>query len=190
MTRSVWKGPFVDGYLLKKADAARGSGRKEVIKTWSRRSTIMPQFVGLTFGVHNGQSTSRSLSPRTWSAISSASSLRPAPSTATRPTRRPRGSEPCRQAPKNAARGSTEATRPRGRAQAAHQPAQAESGGPVDPRHEGAARARTSCEFSAQAHRHRRAQGARYGDLQRREQPQPRHRRSGRGRGLSSARTW
>ncbi|HEX4182770.1 MAG TPA: 30S ribosomal protein S19 [Caulobacteraceae bacterium] len=55
MTRSVWKGPFVDGYLLKKADTARESGRKDVIKTWSRRSTIMPQFVGLTFGVHNGQ---------------------------------------------------------------------------------------------------------------------------------------
>ena len=55
MTRSVWKGPFVDGYLLKKADTARNSGRKDVIKTWSRRSTIMPDFVGLTFGVHNGQ---------------------------------------------------------------------------------------------------------------------------------------
>jgi small subunit ribosomal protein S19 len=55
MTRSVWKGPFVDGYLLKKADAAQGSGRKDVIKTWSRRSTVVPQFVGLTFGVHNGQ---------------------------------------------------------------------------------------------------------------------------------------
>jgi small subunit ribosomal protein S19 len=55
MARSVWKGPFVDGYLLKKADTAHGSARKEVIKTWSRRSTIMPQFVGLTFGVHNGQ---------------------------------------------------------------------------------------------------------------------------------------
>ena len=54
MTRSVWKGPFVDGYLLKKAEAVQGSGRKDVIKTWSRRSTIMPQFVGLTFGVHNG----------------------------------------------------------------------------------------------------------------------------------------
>ena len=54
MTRSVWKGPFVDGYLLKKADTALNSGRKEVIKTWSRRSTIMPQFVGLTFGVYNG----------------------------------------------------------------------------------------------------------------------------------------
>ena len=55
MTRSVWKGPFVDGYLLKKADAVSSSGRKDVIKTWSRRSTIVPQFVGLTFGVYNGQ---------------------------------------------------------------------------------------------------------------------------------------
>ena len=55
MPRSVWKGPFVDGYLLKKAEDARASGRKSVIKTWSRRSTILPQFVGLTFGVYNGQ---------------------------------------------------------------------------------------------------------------------------------------
>jgi small subunit ribosomal protein S19 len=55
MTRSIWKGPFVDGYLLAKADKAQDSGRKDVIKTWSRRSTIMPNFVGLTFGVYNGQ---------------------------------------------------------------------------------------------------------------------------------------
>ena len=55
MSRSVWKGPFVDGYLLKKAEKAHASERREVIKTWSRRSTILPQFVGLTFGVHNGQ---------------------------------------------------------------------------------------------------------------------------------------
>ena len=54
MARSVWKGPFVDGYLLKKAEATRASGRNEIIKTWSRRSTILPQFVGLTFGVYNG----------------------------------------------------------------------------------------------------------------------------------------
>jgi small subunit ribosomal protein S19 len=53
--RSVWKGPFVDGYLLKKAEKVRGSRRNEVIRTWSRRSTILPQFVGLTFGVHNGR---------------------------------------------------------------------------------------------------------------------------------------
>jgi small subunit ribosomal protein S19 len=55
MSRSVWKGPFVDGYLLKKAEAARASGRNDVIRIWSRRSTILPQFVGLTFGVYNGQ---------------------------------------------------------------------------------------------------------------------------------------
>ncbi len=54
MSRSVWKGPFVDGYLLNKAEKARGSSRNEVIKIWSRRSTILPQFVGLTFGVYNG----------------------------------------------------------------------------------------------------------------------------------------
>ncbi len=54
MTRSVWKGPFVDGYLLKKATVARESGRNNVIRIWSRRSTIVPQFVGLTFGVYNG----------------------------------------------------------------------------------------------------------------------------------------
>ncbi len=54
MARSVWKGPFVDSHLLKKSEKARTSGRNEVIKTWSRRSTILPQFVGLTFGVYNG----------------------------------------------------------------------------------------------------------------------------------------
>ena len=54
MARSVWKGPFVDGHMLKKADKVRESGRNEVIKTWSWRSTIMPQFVGLIFCVHNG----------------------------------------------------------------------------------------------------------------------------------------
>ncbi len=54
MPRSVWKGPFFDQYLLKKVDTVMTSGRKEIIKTWSRRSTILPQFVGATFGVHNG----------------------------------------------------------------------------------------------------------------------------------------
>jgi small subunit ribosomal protein S19 len=55
MARSVWKGPFVDMTLIKKALKVTESGRKEVIKTWSRRSTILPQFVGLTFGVYNGK---------------------------------------------------------------------------------------------------------------------------------------
>ena len=55
MTRSIWKGPFIDGYLLKKVDKVREGGRNEVIKMWSRRSTILPQFVGLTFNVYNGR---------------------------------------------------------------------------------------------------------------------------------------
>lgn len=55
MARSVWKGPFIDAYLLKKADVARASTRNTVIQIWSRRSTILPQFVGLTFGVYNGK---------------------------------------------------------------------------------------------------------------------------------------
>jgi len=54
MSRSIWKGPFVETTLIKKAEKVSESGRKEVIKTWSRRSTIIPQFVGLTFGVYNG----------------------------------------------------------------------------------------------------------------------------------------
>lgn len=55
MARSVWKGPYFEPYLLKKADKVRESGRNEIIKIWSRSSTILPQFVGLTFGVYNGQ---------------------------------------------------------------------------------------------------------------------------------------
>ena len=55
MARSIWKGPFVDGYLLKKAEASHTSGRHDLIRIWSRRSTILPQFVGLSFGVYNGQ---------------------------------------------------------------------------------------------------------------------------------------
>ncbi len=55
MSRSVWKGPFVDGYLIKKAEDSQKSGKNQIIKTWSRRSTIIPQFVGITFGVYNGK---------------------------------------------------------------------------------------------------------------------------------------
>jgi small subunit ribosomal protein S19 len=54
MARSVWKGPFVDLYLLKKAETAQDANSNAPIKTWSRRSTILPQFVGLTFSVYNG----------------------------------------------------------------------------------------------------------------------------------------
>jgi len=55
VARSIKKGPFIDGHLLKKVDEASKSNSKKVIKTWSRRSTIAPDFVGLTFAVHNGR---------------------------------------------------------------------------------------------------------------------------------------
>ncbi len=55
MGRSVKKGPFVDAHLIKKVDAVRTTSDKRPIKTWSRRSTILPDFVGLTIAVHNGK---------------------------------------------------------------------------------------------------------------------------------------
>jgi len=55
MARSIKKGPFVDQHLVKKVDAARSTNDKRPIKTWSRRSTVLPDFVGLTIAVHNGR---------------------------------------------------------------------------------------------------------------------------------------
>jgi len=55
MARSIKKGPFIDGSLQKKVDEALANKSKKVIKTWSRRSTISPDFIGLTFAVHNGR---------------------------------------------------------------------------------------------------------------------------------------
>jgi small subunit ribosomal protein S19 len=55
VARSVKKGPYIDHHLLKKIDHAKSSGDKKVIKTWSRRSTVLPEAVGLTFAVHNGK---------------------------------------------------------------------------------------------------------------------------------------
>jgi len=55
MARSIRKGPFVDLHLMKKVEAAQKTNDKRPIKTWSRRSTILPDFVGLTIGVHNGK---------------------------------------------------------------------------------------------------------------------------------------
>ncbi|CAI6086146.1 MULTISPECIES: 30S ribosomal protein S19 [Paenibacillus] len=55
MSRSLKKGPFIDGYMLKKVEEMEASGKKNVIKTWSRRSTIFPQFIGHTFGVYDGR---------------------------------------------------------------------------------------------------------------------------------------
>jgi small subunit ribosomal protein S19 len=55
VSRSLKKGPFVDGHLLEKALKAQEAPANKVLKTWSRRSTIIPQFIGLTFAVHNGK---------------------------------------------------------------------------------------------------------------------------------------
>ena len=55
MGRSIKKGPFVDAHLIKKVDAVRATSDKRPIKTWSRRSTVLPGFVGLTIAVHNGK---------------------------------------------------------------------------------------------------------------------------------------
>ena len=55
MPRSVKKGPFVDDHVARKVDTANTTGNKQVIKTWSRRSTITPDMIGLTFAVHNGK---------------------------------------------------------------------------------------------------------------------------------------
>ncbi|CAM4400643.1 MULTISPECIES: 30S ribosomal protein S19 [Saccharibacillus] len=55
MTRSLKKGPFIDGYLLKKVEVLNETEKKVVIKTWSRRSTIFPQFIGHTFAVYDGR---------------------------------------------------------------------------------------------------------------------------------------
>ncbi|HLT31818.1 MAG TPA: 30S ribosomal protein S19 [Myxococcaceae bacterium] len=55
MARSIKKGPFVDDHLLKKIGEALKANKKAVVKTWSRRSTILPEFVGHTFAVHNGR---------------------------------------------------------------------------------------------------------------------------------------
>ncbi len=55
MARSLRKGPFTDTHLQKKVEVMNGKPKKEVMKTWSRRSTIMPEFIGHTFAVHNGK---------------------------------------------------------------------------------------------------------------------------------------
>ena len=55
MARSLKKGPFIDEHLMKKVAKLNESGKKEVVKTWSRRSTIYPEFIGHTFAVHNGK---------------------------------------------------------------------------------------------------------------------------------------
>ena len=79
MPRSLKKGPFVDEHLLNKVDAQNDAGTKQVIKTWSRRSTILPDFIGHTFAVHDGRKHVPFSSRTPWSATSWASLHQPRP---------------------------------------------------------------------------------------------------------------
>ena len=180
MTRSVWKGPFVDGYLLKKAEAARSSGRKDVIKTWSRRSTILPQFVGVTFGVYNGHKhipvlVTEDMVGHKLGEFS--------------PTRTFHGhTGGRRQESEEGADGQgiprARSRRPSGdgdRPQHPRLPAQAQPRGAADPRQEGRPRPQRA-DLLAQAHRRRREEGAAVGHRQCREQSRSGCRRSGRAR--------
>lgn len=91
MPRSLKKGPFVDDHLMKKVETAVETNDRRVVKTWSRRSTVLPEMVGITFAVHNGKKfLARFSSPKTWWDTSLGNSRRRAPSTAMPPTRRPR----------------------------------------------------------------------------------------------------
>ena len=74
MARSLKKGPFADAHLLKKVDAMNAAGQHQVIKTWSRRSTIFPQMVGHTIAVHDAESMFRYMLPRIWLATNWVSS--------------------------------------------------------------------------------------------------------------------
>ena len=80
MTRSVWKGPFVDGYLLRRRKPPAASAAAPGHQDLARRSTILPQFVGLTFQVHNGNKFIPVLVSEEWLATSSANSRPPGPS--------------------------------------------------------------------------------------------------------------
>jgi len=93
MPRSLKKGPFVDDHLLKKVDDLNEKNEKKVIKTWSRRSTIIPDMVGHTIAVHDGRKHIPSTSPSRWSATSWASSPRRARSGSTRARSGRRGAE-------------------------------------------------------------------------------------------------
>ena len=81
MPRSLKKGPFVDGHLMAKVEAAQASGDRRVVKTWSRRSMVLPEMVGLTFAVHNGKKFVPVFVTENMVGHSSVSFLRPVPST-------------------------------------------------------------------------------------------------------------
>ena len=94
MSRSLKKGPYVEESLLRKVEKMQASGKKQPIKTWSRRSMVLPEFVGLTFAIHNGRQHMPVFITETWSATGAASSPRRARSSRTAtPPRRPKPSK-------------------------------------------------------------------------------------------------
>ena len=98
MSRSLKKGPFTDDHLIKKVEALNTKNQKTVVKTWSRRSTIVPDFIGIRSPCITARSSFRCTSPKTWSATSWANSHPPAPSKVTRlnRTKRRRSKQPWR----------------------------------------------------------------------------------------------
>ena len=171
--RSVWKGPFVDGYLFDKADAARASGRNEIIKTWSRRSTIMPEFIGLTFAVHNGKKlvpvyVTENMVGHKLGEFSPTRTF-----TVTAPTRRRRGSRPW------ASQAGAVACRQRGPGGGhldAHEPAASWNWWPGLIRGVDAGKAVVALEFSRKRIAQEVREDALVGDRECREQPRSRRR--------------
>ena len=187
MARSVWKGPFVDGYLLKKAERLARVGPQRgdqdlepaldhpaAVRRAHLRRLQRPE-------AHPG-----ARSPRRWSATSSASSRRPARSiTATRADRKAKRRDRARRqrwARRRASARSPTTRRRRSPRMLRVSPQKLNLVAAADPRQEGRGGARRP-RLLAQAHRRRRQEDAGIGDRQRREQPRPRRRRSGRGRG-------
>ena len=148
MARSLKKGPFIDDHLRRRSTAMNDEREKKVIKTWSRRSTIIPDFVGHTIAVHNGKSSSRSTSPRTWSATSSASSRRPARSRATAARRSRRAAQSPAKPAGSEGKGSRTMEATARLSIPASVAAEGAAGGRPDPRQEGRGGAATSSRFT------------------------------------------
>lgn len=93
MPRSLKKGPFIDLHLLKKVEKAVESGDKKPIRTWSRRSTVFPNMIGLTIAVHNGRQHVPVFVSMKWSVTNWVNSRRPVLIAAMRPIKRPKSAK-------------------------------------------------------------------------------------------------
>ena len=181
------KAPSSDGYLLKKAEEARATGRKDIIRTWSRRSTILPQFVGLTFGVYNGAQVPARAGEREHGRPQVRRVL--ADTGLPRPCRRQEGAAGAENGQERTTPAARRDRSPGGDPEPPDQPAEARPGRRDHPRAPGGPGADHARAF-APPHRRRRAQVPAVGDRERRKQS-----RAGCGPGSSSrkrrsARAW